>query len=674
MSWKLPAPIRRLTAKLGLSREWYLIALGVGVGVITAFGAIAFKGLLDLAAESSALLYDGYLAVWALPLLPMIGALITGALVFRFAPEAKGHGVPEVMDALYRHGARIRPRVAFVKSLTSISTIGSGGSAGAEGPIVQIGSAIGSWVAQKLRLSREHTGTLLGCGAAAGIASVFNAPLAGLFFVIEILLRDLSVRTFTPVVLASVVSNAVTQAVLGHNNAIFAVSRDFMELYKFTPQELPLYIVLGLFCGVVAVGFIKILYRCEDIYDTFRLHPVAKPVTGALLLGVLGIAFTLTVGQPGPGHRETAAAPAAVEAPHEPDHHAGLPPFYGNGYQTIRELLLPASYWTPAEIAAATEAAAADAPAVTDTDAQHRAQQQPGELRTDLIDPADVPSVPPGAGIRRSLLVLALLVVCKAIATGFTLGSGGSGGVFAPSLFLGAATGAGVGVGLDAIGLLPANGSPAAYALVGMAAVVAATTHAPLTAMLIVLELTRDVYVLLPIMLAVTVALVMAQLVMPDSIYSLKLRRRGVVIGTSADLTLLRRIIARDVNLVPHVAVRAEDPLSKLLELRDAYKIVDFVVTDAGGRYEGIVTAGELRTALIEREAIPYLLVEDLMRTDLPTIDADESLDLVFQKFSVHDVASLPMVETDRAGGIRVLGLLTRGRLMQCYQKALSER
>ncbi|MEC9374616.1 MAG: chloride channel protein, partial [Planctomycetota bacterium] len=457
--------IRKISTRLGLQRDWYLIAIGAGIGTVTAFGAILFVKLLHLLTDASISIIEES-PWWVLPLVPMARALVTGVIVHLFAAEARGHGVPEVMDALYSKGGRIRSRVAVVKGITSALTIGSGGSAGAEGPIVQIGSAIGSWMAQTLRVSRDHAGTLVGCGAAAGIASVFNAPIAGVFFVLEILLRDFSLRTFTPIVIASVFSATVTQAVLGANEAIFNVSG--LSGYVFSLPELPSYALLGLICGFVAVLFIKMLYASEDLAARVRIHPIIKPVIGAALLGVLGIAFIAVGNRVGVSQT--------------------MPAFFGNGYDAIVHLLEPANYGPEGGSPIANAAAAV-----------------PGHPESQL----DLPT---------ELWLLVVLLGCKLVATCLTLGSGGSGGVFAPSLFLGASSGAAVGVALESLGLLPPESSPAAYALVGMAALVAGTTHAPLTAFLIVFEITRDPYVLLPIMLAAVISTVVAQLVMRDSI------------------------------------------------------------------------------------------------------------------------------------------------------------
>lgn len=596
--------------RLGFGKHWTLIALGAFIGTITALGAIAFKAALDGTYEAGISLH-AHLPLLLLPLIPILGALITASLVHFLVPEAKGHGVPEIMHSVYRKNGVVRARAAIVKALASISTIGSGGSAGAEGPIVQIGSAIGSSIAQFLRIPKDQIPTLLGCGAAAGIASVFNAPIAGVFFVIEILLKDLSGKTIAPVLVASVFSAATTQAILGKNEAIFAVSEE-LRSYQFTAPELPSYVVLGVVCGLIAAGFIKLLYATEDRFERMRLHPLIKPMIGAAIIGVVGVAYLYVT------------APATANEQ--------VPPFFGNGYETIETLLEPSHY--------------------------------AGGIEAGAGDHVTIPS---------ELALLGLLVLLKAGATVATLGSGGSGGVFAPSLFLGATAGACIGLILEQFGLIPEGGSPAAYALVGMAAVVAATTHAALTAILMLFELTSDYKVILPIMLAAVIATAIAQIVQRDSIYTLKLRRRGVLTGSAADHTILRRITVRDVPSVPHVAVRPSDPLARLLELRDVYRVLDFVVVDSTDHYVGLVTAQDLRTALIEREAIPYLLVAELVRQDVPTVTADEPLDLVFRKFSEFDVSSLPIVAPARDGGEPpiVQGLLTRARLMQRYHEDL---
>lgn len=594
--------LNRIMDRLGFGSEWGLIAIGAAIGTLTGFGAVGFGTALHWFEHEIAL---GKQAIpgWGLFLFPMLGMGLTGVLVHLFASEAKGHGVPQVMKALIQRGGRITARVGIVKTIASILTVGSGGSAGTEGPIVQIGATIGSVGGRFLGLSKEQMGTMVGCGAAAGISSIFNAPIAGVFFVMEILLRDFSVKTFTPIVVASVFSSVTTQAIFGQNEAIFETA-DLVHDYVFTVGELPSYVVLGVVCGLAAVGFNRLLHSGEDLADKIKLHPLLKPIAGAVLLGLLGLGWVfLTSGDAG-------------EAP----------PFFGNGYETIRDLLDPAgqAYTT-------------------------------GTLAAQAIG-----------------IVIALVVV-KALATTLTLASGGSGGVFAPSLFMGATTGAAVGMTLEQIGLIPEGSSPAAYALVGMAAVVSASTHAPLTAILILFELTRDVYVLLPIMIAAVIATVVAQLMDKDSIYTYKLRRAGVAVGAAKDLTILRRIPVSRVHWtpLPPELVYPSDPVSKLIRLGADHDVPDYPVVDQDGNYLGMVTGQDIRLALIDREAIPLLLVAELMREDLPTISRGETLDEVMDKFAANDVATLCIVDDASDGEPR--GMISRGSVMKCYQRALLE-
>ncbi|MCP4592398.1 MAG: CBS domain-containing protein, partial [bacterium] len=258
--------------------------------------------------------------------------------------------------------------------------------------------------------------------------------------------------------------------------------------------------------------------------------------------------------------------------------------------------------------------------------------------------------------------------VLKLLATSLTLGSGGSGGVFAPSLMIGAFLGGAFGLALNRLGLVD-DASATAFALVGMAAVTAGTTHAPLTAIVILYELTRDPKVILPIMFAAIVATAGAQLISKDSIYTLKLRRRGIRFGRLADLTILRRITADEVRATPPQFVHPEDPLQKLLQIADETDSLDFVATREDGSYLGLVVAYDIKTALLQPEAVPLLVVSELIRPEIPTVAPTDTLDSVLDKFARCDVDSLPL--TTRGDSQRVEGLITRQGVMSRYQKEL---
>ncbi|MCC6284888.1 MAG: chloride channel protein [Phycisphaerales bacterium] len=606
------SPARSLAARLRLGEDWRWIVVGGVIGVLTGLGAIGFVTALHWLEHFSR---EGQQA-WPLvllPLIPMAGALATGLLVHIFASDARGHGVPQVIRAVVKGGGIIPLRVGITKVVASICTVGTGGSAGAEGPIVQIGATIGSAIGRLSRAVREHQNTFVGCGAAAGISSVFNAPIAGVFFVLEVILRDFSLRTFTPIVVASVLSAATTQVVLGADEAIFAA---MPGAYAFSVLELPAFVALGLACGAVSVAFSRLLHLAEDLFARVKVHPAFKPVIGAFLLGLLGIAYALVVRRAGGDSQ--------------------VPAFFGNGYDVIRWLIDPASYLGA-----------------------------PGQA-------AEGPSALPGLSLGFGLAVV--LLVCKLFGTVFTLSTGGSGGVFAPSLFLGAAAGAAVGHALAHLGLLTDGASPATFALVGMGAVIAGASFAPLTAILLLFELTREPRVLLPIMLAAVIATLSARLLMRDSIYTHTLRRAGVVLGWTGDLAAMRRISLTSCRLspLPREPIYPADPLSKLIALSASHDLADFPVVDqSSGAYLGMVTARDIRTALIDREAVPLLLVAELMRTDLPVVPLDASLEAAMDVFARFDVSSL--VVTESADARTPVSLITRTSALKRYRDALEE-
>ena len=357
--------------------------------------------------------------------LPALGGLIYGPLIYFFAREAKGHGVPEVMLAVAQRGGRIRPVVAVVKSLASALCIGSGGSVGREGPIVQIGSALGSTVGQALRMSDDRVRTLVACGAAGGIAATFNAPIAGVFFALEVILGEFTTRAFGVVVISSVTAAVIGRAAFGDVPSFPVPAYELVNVGEFG-----LYALLAVLAGVIGIVFTRTLYAFEDFFDGIRMPEYLKPVPGGLCLGLIGVF---------------------------------LPQVFGVGYQAMSQALS-------------------------------------GEY---------------------ALGLLVILLAAKIVAVSLTIGSGGSGGVFAPSLFIGAMLGTAFGTAANA--LLPGfTAPPGAYGLVGMAAVFTGAARAPITAVIILFELTGDYRIILPLMLAVVLSTLVSEALSRDTIYTLQ--------------------------------------------------------------------------------------------------------------------------------------------------------
>lgn len=553
-----------------------LIALALLVGVLAGFGAIVFRWLISTAT----LVFSGqedYAAVTDRPphpwfpwlgagfvvLAPAIGGLIYGPLVNRFAPEARGHGVPEVMLAVARRGGRIPLRVAAVKSLASAICIGSGGSVGREGPIVQIGSALASSMGQTLRMPEGRLRALVACGAAGGIAATFNAPLAGVFFALELLLRNFAAESFGAVVLSSVTASVIGRAVLG--------DEPFLELPVFTVQsgtEYLLYAMLGLLAGGVGVAFTRVLYAVEDVCNAVWRGPEwARPAVGGLLLGLLLLA---------------------------------VPQLYGVGYPVLEDGVLG----------------------------------------------------------RLALTALILLMLGKMLATSLTIGIGGSGGVFAPSLFIGAMFGAAFGdIASRSAGF--EVGPVGAYALVGMGAVFAGAARAPITAVVILFELTGQYSIILPLMLAIVLSTAASRAMSRDTIYSLKLRRRGINLDEHAGDPRLREARVRDIM---QVAPPPISPTSSVAETADAImrsgRPAAPVVED--GRLVGVVSAQAVSATLSDDEQADSLMARDIMHQPV-SVHPDTTLADALGALVGADAIGMPVtVRGEQDGAPTVVGWLTQ--------------
>ncbi|HEV2292938.1 MAG TPA: chloride channel protein [Tepidisphaeraceae bacterium] len=610
--------LTRLLARVGLGEESFLVLLAAAIGVITAAAAIGFHELIEevrhLCFVRLSERFELYKRdVWMLAALPAAGGLVVG-IIGRYVYRGRGGGsVIDVMESVGRASGGVRARSALEKIVASAVTIGTGGSAGAEGPIVTIGAAIASLVGRVFGIARQHMPILTGCGTAAGISAIFNSPLGGVLFTLEVILRDFSIRTFAPVVIASVIANVTVHEMFQHIHG----EQSFMAIFQMPGwintaqgslnwEGVPNYLLLGMFCGFLGATLTRLMYFTERRFARVPISPVMKPAIGGLLLGVMGVLYVMLFGW----FLMDGDKPVEFKV-------YSMPAFFGDGYGVVQQMLTGEFY----------------------------DQFQPGVLAALLI----------------------ILVITKIFGTCFTLGSGGSGGVIAPSLFLGAAGGAILGIGLETLGV-GANIEPRIYALIGMGAVLAAVVHAPLASILIVLDLTRDPRIMLPTMLATIVATGLARLMFRDSIYTLALRERGIGVGESGDLTMLRRLSVEQVELEPATVVNATDPFQRVLDLT-TNGLATFVVVDKHGSYKGMVLMDDVRTVLLEREAVPLLLVHELMRTDLPLVRTGDDLASVFEMFARYDVSHLPVAVTTSPGN--VVGLISRAALMRRYQKGL---
>ncbi len=568
-----------LRGRLGGTQSGLLllaIAVGAGAGV----GAIAFRYLIlwftllftghrdfSSAGRSANPLVPG-LGMWFLLVAPVIGGLIYGPLVDRFAKEARGHGVPEVMYAVSEHGGRIRPQVAVVKSLASALCIGSGGSVGREGPIVQIGSALGSSLGQAMKLPTSRLRLLVACGAAGGISATFNAPIAGVFFALELILRDFETESFGAVVLASVVADVIGRAAFGPNA--------FLTLPPFRISsywDYPMYVGLGIVAGVVGVTFVKVLYGTEDVCDrVWRGRPEwLRPAAGGILLGLLLLA---------------------------------LPQMYGVGYPVLEAAIRG----------------------------------------------------------RYALDFLMILLAGKILATSLTIGIGGSGGVFAPSLFMGAMLGSAYGMLMGHLAPGVA-GSAGAFGIVGMGAVFAGAARAPITAVLIIFELTGEYRIILPLMAAVVLATVISGVLSGDTIYTAKLRRRGVDVTRDRSARLLEGMRVGDVMRPSAEPLPCDLPVDRIVARLREDGIDALPVADADGGYLGVVTLRGIEEQI--RDGLTGATAEALAE-QVPTAAPDEGLEDALGKLLQGTNPGLVVVSGDHS---QVIGWLDQRDVVRAYHE-----
>ncbi|WP_158262445.1 MULTISPECIES: chloride channel protein [Pirellulaceae] len=571
----------------------------------------------------------GILGLVGLIVVPVVGLMIVSWYTRTYYPEAVGHGVPEVVKAIARKDGVIRPPVAIVKLLASGLCIGTGSSIGREGPVVQIGAAFGSSAGQIFQLSARNMKVLAAAGAAAGISATFHAPIAGVIFASEIILGNFAVESLSAIVIAAVLANVVQQNQGDHGFApeFPHIEHNFDGAY----HELPSYIVLGLICGLMAVGFTKLLYWFEDQSEYYIPKHWVRSIACGLLLGLIGTGYYVMYPQ---APEQSAAAQQDVERSHP------IPVLYGTGYAAISHTLH-----------------LENAQKLTDTaEGEQDTRDENIRLTRD--------------GMWKHLIWLLPLVIVKPFLTSACLAGGGSGGIFAPSLFIGATTGAVIGLVLNLI--VPEwCDHPGAYALVGMGAVVAGTTHGTLSAIVVVYELTDDYRIILPIMAAAGIAGLVARWVDPESIYEKKLSRRGESIARSHDLHHIENVAVREVMIRKFPTVKYTDNLMQIIKIaRENPHIESLPVMNEDGSLHGIIRPEDLHRVL-DTDISPYLVnAHDIAMVSPIAVSPDENLLEALRDFGSRDVDTLP-VEIATGGKRVLIGLLVRADVMARYREEL---
>lgn len=566
-----------------MTEHTFMIIIAIIIGALAGFGAIAIRTLIKTISNFSfpgtGTLLDNIInAPWYIVIIiPIIGGLLVGPLIYFFAPEAKGHGVPEVMQAVLLKGGVIRPRVALVKALASSITIGTGGSVGREGPIIQIGASLGSTVGQFFRMSGNRMKTLVGCGAAAGIAAAFNAPIAGALFAVEIILMDFAFVQFSPIVISSVMATVISHHYEG-NFAAFQVP----PYHLVNPFELIFYAALGLLAGIASYGFIKVLYAFEDFFDNkLKLPSYLQPAIGGLIIGIIALKF---------------------------------PQIMGVGYDSINDALHGNTIW-----------------------------------------------------------YMALgLIFLKILATSFTLGSGGSGGIFAPSLFMGAMLGCFFGYFVHSY--FPSiSASPGAYALVAMGGLVAGTTRAPITAIIIVFELTKDYEIILPLMITCIISAILSSKLSRESIYTLKLLLRNINLKEGTETNIMKSIFVRNVFTptfeTVHETANFNEVVNKVISKEDPY----FAVQNDHSDLIGMISIHDIKSFLFDMQDLQDIVIaRDIAEKDFDKVTPEDNCQIVLDILSRNGLSGLPVVDPKKQN--KILGMIWRRDILKTYNQEVEKK
>lgn len=578
--------MKRRLRKLIPGENTRLLAIATFIGLMAGLLNILFRTVVHwvevIFREGGAELLridEGGWHALLLPLIPMAGMVLLIPLSLLFPGEVNGYGLPKFLRKVNLEGGYIRFRTIILKIISTGLTIGTGNSAGVEGPIAQIGGAMGSQVGQFFRVSGNRMKVYIAAGAAGGIAGMFNAPIAGIFFAAEIiLLGTYEIRSFAALVAASAISTVVTRAYFGELS-VFVIPK-YNVVNHFV--ELPLYCLLAIIVAFIAVFHIKIFYTIRDWYRQLPLHPQLKPLTGAFVVGCIGIFF---------------------------------PQVMGDGYHFMEEVLY-------------------------------------------------------GDGV---VMITLALVFLKIFATAITLGSGGAGGVFAPALFIGSMIGSTFGT--IAHRLLPdMTANSGAYAAVGIGAFLAASTHAPMTAIFLLFEMTGNYRIIVPAMLASIIATIVATKLNEDSIDTVDFSREGINIHEGREVAIMKSLrvgtaITEDVDFISEKA-----NINQLLEIfSQAKRSFYFPVIDDTGKMTGIVSMSDIKN-IIHRDTSERRAeyVGNICHRDVITLTPDDTLYTAMQLFDIKGIEEIPVVET--LENRWVVGMLKRRNVIAAYNRQVLKK
>lgn len=575
--------------------QTFLIIVGSLIGVCGGFAAVILQKTVHLTFHIlNGISIPDYLKFF----IPAIGILLTVFYMKFVSREVPGHGIPDVIYAIARNHGVIKAKLMISRVITATLTVGFGGSVGLEGPIVVTGSAIGSNIGRYLRLNERRKSILIGCGTAAGIAGIFNAPIAGLTFALEVVLGEFAPTAFIPIVISAVCATEVGRIFLGDKVAF--VHTPFI----INSYELILFVILGIICGFFSISFSKAIYKVEKFFKELNFNVFVKALIGGMILGILGVIFPSTLGE---------------------------------GYDSIIQSLLQ--------------------------------QNVSAVLISDLENSIT-------AFFGDPILIISAIFLLKILATTVTLGCGGSGGVFAPSLTLGCLIGYIFSHGINLItqthGYFVDEGSltpliETNYSLAAMTGILAGALHSPLTSIFLIFEITGGYDAILPLMIVSTISYVVSKHFEPESLYTKHLAEQGNLIRKSTDIGVLSKIEIKDIIEKNYKLASPEMTLGELVEVVKVSKRNFFPVINPKNReFYGIVFLDQIKEKMFESELYDKILVKDIMETDLEVVNIGERMENIMKKFEITDAWSLPVLDENR-----FVGMLSKSTIFFKYRNEL---
>ncbi|RKS14367.1 chloride channel protein [Flavobacterium sp. 120] len=569
-----------------LTPKQFIFLSAVLVGISAAFAVIVLKTfahwVFSFATYVSGILKLGFIN----SILPIIGILLTVFVVKRVLGGTIQKGTSQILYAVAKKASIIPKKQMYAQIVTSSLTVGLGGSAGLESPIVITGAAFGSNYAQKYKLSYKDRTLLIGCGVAAGIAAAFNAPIAGVLFAIEVLLVDVSIAAFTPIMIAAATGALVSVIALDEE-----ILLSFKQQQSFDYHNIIFYVLLGLFTGFISVYYSRNFQKVEHFFARLKLSPYKKALFGSSILAILIFIF---------------------------------PTLFGEGYESIKTL--------------------------SDND--------PGKLLENTLF----------SGLRDNswalLVFVGLTMMLKVFATGITLGSGGNGGNFAPSLFLGSYVGFFFSKFLNLTGLtkLPVSN----FTLVGMAGILSGLFHAPLTAIFLIAEITGGYNLMIPLMIVASISFAISKRFEKHSMDVKNLAKKGHAFTSNKDTNILSTLETTSIIQTDYLTVSPDENLERLVDLISHSNQVIFAVVDTEKNLLGIVHFNDIREIIFNTYRVKYTLVREIMIEPTEIISPDDSMEMVMNKFEKSKKAFLPVLNDGR-----YYGFISKSVALEAYRTKL---